>query len=247
MEDFPFESKEDTELAQHYRRLILEELPKQVLVVRGHDKEGHPVYNLMNRTAPKETTNEEGFVVTRLYVMERALAVTEVRSRGRLEKITAIMAYSQLQRGNSPPTDALKKLVVILQNSYTERLRRLIVLAPPTWARVVYNLIYPFLRRETTQKFIMASGKVREEPNTAIKSSSSSSATQQPQRQNNKSLLESLLCPFRLDSDFFLVSFILSEADIQCAIGCYWDGSNLSKLAPRWTTRVTIRCALLCQ
>ena len=154
---FPFASQDDKELAESYRRLIREDLSQQTVVVRGRDMDGRPIVLVQERTVPP--TDTKGFLLTRLYILERALAAAECLSN---EKVVTVADYGNYQSSNSPSITVIKEAVVLLQSCYPERLKRLIMLDPPFWARTAYNAVYPFLMEETRQKFMLVSGDVSE-------------------------------------------------------------------------------------
>lgn len=157
-EEFAYENEEDAALAQEYREKIESDLAKQALVVRGRDTEDRPVVVVEGRTV--SGTDADAFVLARVYLTERAMATAEILSRGRNEKVVAILDYEGYQSKYAPGFAAIKQAVVVLQGKYPERLKRMIVLEPPFWARTLYNIIYPFLSKDTRQKFVMVSGAV---------------------------------------------------------------------------------------
>jgi hypothetical protein len=91
--------------------------------------------------------------------MERAIATSEFLSKGGEEKIVVVLDFATFYSSLAPPLASLKALASILQNCYSERLKRLIILDPPFWMRTMYGLLKPFLDPVTKAKFVVASGE----------------------------------------------------------------------------------------
>jgi hypothetical protein len=102
--------------------------------------------------------DDEAFVLSVLYLMERAIASTEYFTLGKEEKIIVVLDFGQFSSSLSPPLSAVKKVAKILQYRYTERLFKMIIIDPPFWMRATYSVIKPFLDPVTTAKFILAAG-----------------------------------------------------------------------------------------
>eukprot|EP00540_Astrosyne_radiata_P021175 CAMPEP_0116828324 /NCGR_PEP_ID=MMETSP0418-20121206/3595_1 /TAXON_ID=1158023 /ORGANISM="Astrosyne radiata, Strain 13vi08-1A" /LENGTH=327 /DNA_ID=CAMNT_0004457205 /DNA_START=158 /DNA_END=1141 /DNA_ORIENTATION=- len=156
LDDFPYDNEEDAKLAAHYRQLIESDLPKQFIVIRGKDKEDHPIVLVSTRSTPD--TDDEAYVMTRLHAVERVVAVAETVSRGKLEKVVTVLDFGDYKSGHSPPYNAIKQVVVLLQRKYPERLKRLIILDPPLWMRGLFFVIRPFLDPDTREKVFLVRG-----------------------------------------------------------------------------------------
>ena len=78
-------------------------------------------------------------------MMERAIACTEFISAGAEEKITVMFELYTFKSSLAPTWGAIKQMASILQNCYSERLKGLIIIDPPLWARTMYGLLKPFL------------------------------------------------------------------------------------------------------
>ena len=160
----PFQNDQDKKTAVLYKRLIESDLRKQTMVVRGMDKQGRPVVLISNRTSQATETGAaleeavEAYVLARLYVLERALAVAEVSSLGRTERVMAVIDFTN--KTYPPVLAGVKRIATIFPYSHTERLQRMVVINPPLWGRAMYNVVYPFLAKETRDKFIVVSGEV---------------------------------------------------------------------------------------
>lgn len=116
---------------------------KQKVFVRGVDKQGRALM-IMHSREHKGTVDEE-FIVAQIYMMERAIACTEFISAGAEEKITVVFELYTFKSSLAPTWGAIKQMASILQNCYSERLKGLIIIDPPLWARTMYGLLKPFL------------------------------------------------------------------------------------------------------
>jgi hypothetical protein len=108
------------------KSLVVDDLEKQQMVVRGHDRDFAAVGYKFCRQVPASETNEEAYILANLYSAERLVAATEFRTRGgQLGKEKIVMAFDFMgyESSNAPPLSALKKFVEILQRVYPERLK----------------------------------------------------------------------------------------------------------------------------
>jgi len=145
----------------HYFELIKKDLSNQLMVVRGYDRENRAVLIKMGRESSE--TDPQGYTLAQIYMAERALACTEVRTRGLQEKITVVFDFKNYSSAHSPPKTVILSTVKALQGNYPERLAKLVILDPPLWMRGVYALVYPFLATETRQKVVLTSGAAQKE------------------------------------------------------------------------------------
>jgi CRAL/TRIO domain len=152
-----YESDEEAALADQIRHKISSDLMKQKAYVRGRDREGRALLIMHPRTCAE--TVEDEFVTTMLYLMERAIAFTEFDSAGCIEKISAVFDFASFNSSLAPSTDAIKRVASILQNSYSERLQKLVIVDPPFWMRTAWGILKPFLHPVTRAKIVMASGQ----------------------------------------------------------------------------------------
>lgn len=152
-----YESDAEASLADQIRHKISSDLMKQKAYVRGRDKDGRALLIMHPRTCAD--TVEDEFVTTMIYLMERAIAFTEFDSAGRIEKISAVFDFAAFNSSLAPSTDAIKRVTSILQNSYSERLQKLVIVDPPFWMRTAWGILKPFLHPVTRAKIVMASGQ----------------------------------------------------------------------------------------
>eukprot|EP00540_Astrosyne_radiata_P004405 CAMPEP_0116863696 /NCGR_PEP_ID=MMETSP0418-20121206/24381_1 /TAXON_ID=1158023 /ORGANISM="Astrosyne radiata, Strain 13vi08-1A" /LENGTH=266 /DNA_ID=CAMNT_0004498777 /DNA_START=285 /DNA_END=1085 /DNA_ORIENTATION=+ len=157
LKDYSYENQDDADMAAQFRSWILQDTAHQKVVVQGYDKSGCATLHLGNRTCTK--MDDEAFLMTQIYMVERALAATEVHSLGRQEQMVVFLDAGCFQSKCAPSRQTLKQLVSILQNHYPQRLKSLVVLDPPFWLRTMYSVLSPFLDVRTRQKFRMARGE----------------------------------------------------------------------------------------
>jgi CRAL/TRIO domain len=166
------------------RKMIFTEITlTQTMFVRGVDREGHAILVSDSRRArplsqsaknpsrgndtesldasiPWDGANDEhSFILAIIYSMERAVASSEHSSKGKMEKISVVFDCTHFSSSHSPSMATLRALVPILQNRYTDRLRRLIVLNPKMWMRTIYAILKPFMDPFTRQKFVLVHGE----------------------------------------------------------------------------------------
>jgi hypothetical protein len=148
------------DLASKYRRLILDDLKRQPMVVRGVDDNDRVIVYKSQRKSPGDTPDVgEAFILTQIYTAERALATNEFASKGKEEKVTAVFNFLGYSRKNTPPTAITLTMLKMIQRCYPERLGVLIVAHPPFWLRGVYNMVWPFLSTATVEKLRFPSGQ----------------------------------------------------------------------------------------
>jgi hypothetical protein len=158
--DYPNYTNDESALtAARYRAYIQEEARHQTNVVRGHDKMSRCIVLKLERRSAQH--DQETFFIAHLYLIERAIATTEVLSEGREEKCLGIGDFGTYQSAYAPSRQALVALMDVLQRHYPERLQKMILLDPPFWMRSLYSILRVFLRSETREKIAMVSGMVR--------------------------------------------------------------------------------------
>lgn len=154
-----YANEKDKKIAQRYRSLISDEMKAQSMFVKA-GRTGRGVLVLGSRIC-KETL-EEAFVMTVMYMIERAIAVTESLSRGKEQKIDVIIDVSHFKPKCAPRKSTLKAVFHILQEHYPERLRTLVVLEPPLWVSTLFAIVSKFLDQRTRNKVQLARGKSKQ-------------------------------------------------------------------------------------
>jgi len=155
--DFCFANEQDRDLAATFRARILQDTASQPIVVHGRDKADCAILRIGERHCSK--TDDQEFLTTQLYMVERALAATEANSMGCQDMMVVFLDAGCFQSKCAPSRTILKELISILQNHYPQRLKTLLVLDPPLWLRSMYAVLSPALDKRTRQKFQMAKGK----------------------------------------------------------------------------------------
>jgi hypothetical protein len=154
-------TEEVAETESEYRSHIVSELEKQTMVVRGHDRDSRAILFKGCRTESK--TSEKAYMLAQIYLAERTIALTELLSKGKEEKLILVFDFAEYDSAHSPPFGVLKSTVTMVQKIYPDRLQRLFVLDPPFWMRSVYTMLYPFLAVETREKVHLVSGNEQKE------------------------------------------------------------------------------------
>lgn len=151
-----FDSPEEAREAERIRDVILSEIEKQNAFVRGADKEGRAIAIIRSRTDVLET--DEHFILTQIYNVERAIAASEYGSLGQQEMICVVFDFSTFNHSLAPSVGVVKELVSILESSYSDRLKIIIITDPPLWLRSIWLVIKPFVHPDTREKLVMANG-----------------------------------------------------------------------------------------
>jgi CRAL/TRIO domain len=151
-------SPDDASLASKYRSMIVQDLDRQRMVVRGVDCHFRTIVYKPPRTSnPKGS--EEAFLLAQLYTAERAIATSEFHTKGREEKLAVVFDFGDYNSSNTPSSSTLITLTKILQRTYPERLGVLVIVDPPFSMRVLFNVVWPFISKATAEKIKLASGK----------------------------------------------------------------------------------------
>ena len=147
----------DADLMESYRRLILNDLARQPMVVRGHDVSNRAVLIKFPRISAE--TDVEAYVMAHIYVAERAMAATEVLSRGKEEKIVVCLDFADYSSSCKPPLSAMRLLIPLLQMNYPERVDHIVIVEPSLWMRALFKLLGPFIDPHTKEKIVMVNGE----------------------------------------------------------------------------------------
>jgi len=131
----------------------------QPLFVRGRDVKDRAVVVKFPRTTAE--CDEDSYVLAHIYVAERGVAATEIYSRGREEKLLAVVDFENYGESCRPPFRAIKRLSRTLQDNYPERLDHFIVIEPPFWVRALFSMMRPFLDPDTKGKVVLVNGEAQ--------------------------------------------------------------------------------------
>uniref|UniRef100_A0A7S3PC38 CRAL-TRIO domain-containing protein n=1 Tax=Amphora coffeiformis TaxID=265554 RepID=A0A7S3PC38_9STRA len=155
-DDIEIENENDRMKIEKMKAHIRDDLGRQNGYIHGHDKEGRAI--LIVRSRESVAADEDAFILSCLYLMERAIASTEKYTAARQETIIVVLDFGKFSSSLSPTLTAATTVAKTLQCRYTQRLFKMVIIDPPFWMRTMYSMIKPFLSPLTTAKFIMATG-----------------------------------------------------------------------------------------
>lgn len=154
-DDVMYKNKDDEELAKKYRNLISTELAIQPMLVKAGTT-GRGVLSIGPRSSSER--DDEGYILSLIYMIERAVAATESLSKGAETQMDVIIDANSVKSKFSPSRSTLKRLIHILQNHYCQRLGTLVVLDPPFWLSTLWSVISVFVDKRTRNKLQLARG-----------------------------------------------------------------------------------------
>ncbi|CAM9323888.1 unnamed protein product [Pylaiella littoralis] len=121
----------------------------------GFDKQGQPV--VVMRPRNENTMDMDGNIKHLVYQMERVRAILQ-RTSGGLGKACVVIDYVGFSIRNSPPKTSIS-ILNILQNHYPETLGQAYFVSPPFIFKGFFKVIYPFIDKDTKERFCFVSGK----------------------------------------------------------------------------------------
>merc|ERR1712232_977266 len=127
-----------TDENQTLQSQIKSETSKQLMFVRGYDKENRAIIIKQDRTHPE--TDKEAFFNTHLYMIERAIACTEHASNGTQDKVVVVLNYGNYVRANVPPMKLIKEFVLVLERNYPEVLAYQVLIDAPFYMRGIWYI-----------------------------------------------------------------------------------------------------------
>ena len=161
-----------TQLLQRYERWIPSDLQIQTMAVRGYDQEHRPIVIRQSRQQPWQNQNqrpvvdhndssehldpmEHGFEWAQLYMVERALAITEIHSRGTGQQVSVFLDSTTYQSQHAPPISVMIRIIAqVLQNHYPERLGQAVFVQAPFWMTTIMKMILPLIATKTREKVV---------------------------------------------------------------------------------------------
>jgi hypothetical protein len=159
-------------LSQQRRQNIHDEMNHyQTNVVRGHDKENRAILFAFPRRSNSSNLNtavgeeEERFLDSVMYILERSNACSEFISIGKQDEIIGIL---DTKHSSCLSIKTIKNTLTILQKHYPGRLKHFIILNPPYIIRGIYRMIKPFMDPITASKFIILNNNNTTSDNTSI-------------------------------------------------------------------------------
>ena len=153
------ETIDDLLLSQQRRDRIDDEMTNhQMNVVRGHDREDRAIFFAFPRKTTRKSDNrseEDAFVDSILYTVERAVACSEFVSVGRQDQIVCVV---NTKGGSCPSFKTLQAAIGVMQRFYPARLKHCFVLHAPYLVTALFKMLKPFMDPVTASKFIFPSG-----------------------------------------------------------------------------------------
>jgi hypothetical protein len=153
--------QEDTANHKRLRNKVTKYLgPAGRLFVRGYDREGRACMHFIAKNSPLYSkADPEGCMEAYFYMLEKAFACTEKRSRGTLGKVNVSVDFKDFIKWHSPPLNVVKDMLVMLKDHYPERLHKVYLVDAPVVFRALWSIIKPFLDPDTKHKFIFVTGE----------------------------------------------------------------------------------------
>jgi hypothetical protein len=122
--DVDFLSDEEREQCSTMQSWIISELPKQHVVVLGMNSSLRPIVRLSSRQKDDTANNIfplDAFIMTRIYMVERASATVEYLSQGERGTFNVMFRCDDYDRAFAPPLTAIRSMIQILQKNYPKR------------------------------------------------------------------------------------------------------------------------------
>lgn len=105
--------EKDRELLERFKGYIEDEYAKQIFFIGGYDRENRSLAIRGDRTDAKY--DPEGYMVCLVYSIERAIATTEILSRGKEEKIHSWLDMGNYDSQHSPGTGVYRNIASTLR------------------------------------------------------------------------------------------------------------------------------------
>lgn len=160
---------DDQERMAYLRRLVETEHARQKGYVSGFDRDGRAVMTRWHRT--DSATDQPGYFLGSVYLLERTLACTEFASLGTEEKMLTVCDYSKYSIKTVPKKADGKMVIQSMQDHYPERLQHYYII----WCegggvviravmKTVWSVVQLFLDPETKNKIqFLLNKKLRDE------------------------------------------------------------------------------------
>ena len=140
-----------------YRERLGNELTEGNIFVRGRGRAGHPLLCVLTHKYASGFS-QDWYMKYNIYTLERALAVAERESDGRLEKVIAAFDFGQYTNRFRPPLGLSKDLLFCLRDHYPERIECIILVDTPVVFRAFWKLLRPFIDPNTKGKIRFVTG-----------------------------------------------------------------------------------------
>lgn len=136
---------------------------KGKLVIQGFDKDHRACWHTVGRHSPDGTqTDHDGCMIAHFYMLERAIACSEARSlkyRSVVQETVIVSVdFQGFEKQHAPLLHTVKDLLFGLRDHYPERLFRVYFVDAPLVFRGLWNIIKPFVDKDTKAKFQFVTG-----------------------------------------------------------------------------------------
>eukprot|EP00752_Nemacystus_decipiens_P011589 g10291.t1 len=145
--------------------VIRKENSTSKMYTSGFDKKGRPI--LVMRPRDENTHDYDGNIKHLVYQLERARAIIQKRTGG-LGKLCVVIDYVGFTLGNAPKMRASMTTLNIVQNHYPETLGQAFFVSPPFVFKGFWKVIYPFIDKDTKEKFCFVMGSAESPAGQAI-------------------------------------------------------------------------------
>ena len=126
--------------------------------VRGYTKEGRAVF-INHPRADTSWEDKDYYIKGNIYMLERALACTERKTNGELDKVVICYDLNGYELKNSPPPMLFKKVLTDLHEHWPERLEHVFVVDAPFVFRAFWSIIKHFIDPITKDQVQFVNGE----------------------------------------------------------------------------------------
>jgi len=154
----PITDDSEKGMMEKFRHQVEIEYKMQESYVSGFDKNNRAILMKKHRISPHSIS--EDHIIHTVYLMERAIACTEIASDGEEEKMLSFCDFEKYSRANMPSSAISKPTIRALQDHYPERLVHHVIV----WVnggglsrmliKTVWSVVRYFLDSDTREKII---------------------------------------------------------------------------------------------
>ena len=152
-----FNDASNTDSHLYLRDGLMKRYANVASIIRGYSKDGKALFQNFPRT--ETSWDEEFFIKGNIFMLEKALACTERRTGGKIDKVIVMYDYSGYALKNSPPTGLVAKLLFTLRDHFPERLEHVFVVDAPFIFRAFWAVIKHFIDPITKEIVCFISGE----------------------------------------------------------------------------------------
>ena len=141
----------------YHRKGLEKELSEGKLFIRGRTKFNNPLYVVLTHRFVSGFS-KEWYMKYNIYTLERAIAIVEKATDGKIEKVAVAFDFGQYNAKMRPPLGLSKNLQFCLRDHYPERVEKVILIDTPFIFRAFWSLIKPFIDPNTKEKVVFVTG-----------------------------------------------------------------------------------------